>query len=88
MYLLSDEHGREVSRYVLWRGKDKISVNEAQVAYFLQLLAKVTKENIVLLAPWEDPFINPRLLLSQALDCKNFPENHDTKVPMQNWIKF
>jgi|GEM_PF-2078827 peptidoglycan/LPS O-acetylase OafA/YrhL len=71
MYLFDSDRG-VVDRNLLFKGDLDIAVNKLEIDTLLKNLAQFPIEKVYFLAPWVDPFINPRQLLAHVPECDNY----------------
>ena len=71
MYLLKTDNVI-ANRQLLYKGNSNLSVNQDEVARLIDMLSKFMLEKVYFLGPWVDPFINPRLILGNFEQCRNY----------------
>jgi len=76
MYLLESDKGI-ANRQLLYKDNLDLAVNQAEVEVLLNILSRFNLEKVYFLGPWVDPFINPRRLLGDFAQCRNY----DIEIP-------
>ena len=71
MYLFDSEKGI-VDRHSLYKGDLDLGLNRREIDVLLKNLSDFSVDKLYFLAPWVDPFINPRRLLANVSECDNY----------------